>query len=206
VSQAGQMIAAPMLIDGGDALLTEVFANNANQHMATVPVDLVYGSGLPRGQHNAQLNGYSTTSTDAGDYAHLAVLEWINPPDAPAVLDMNPWLQNTPANTQQGSGGTIAQSTFQSNGGTLLVRTNVSAFTTTPNVSLEVGIQIDGTSRGFTEVFANPAETHMALVSNDLVVPGVPAGKHSFDLLAEANPFTDQNDRVSVLILEFPNT
>jgi hypothetical protein len=89
VTQAGSLVSLPMLIDGGDALNSEVFANNANQHLATVPVDLVYDQQL-RGQHDVQLNSMSNTSTDNGDYAHLAVVEWVNPSDAPVVLNMNP--------------------------------------------------------------------------------------------------------------------
>jgi hypothetical protein len=203
VSQVGQMIGIPLLVDGTAALTSELYANNANQHMATVPIDLVMAEET-RGQHEVQLNASPVTSTDGGDYAHLAVVEWVNPDDAPAVLPMSPTLQDAPANTQDSGGGTIALSTFQSNGGPLLVRTNVSAYSTVSNVILDVGIQIDGTTQGLTTVFANPPEVHMALVSNDLVVTGVPAGKHSVDLLAELYPFTDQNDRVSVMIMEFP--
>ena len=68
---------------------------------------------------------------------------------------------------------------------------------------LIVGIQIDGTSRGFAQIFANPSGTHMATVTNDLVLTGVPAGSHTLGLIGEANTVTDQNDRVSVVAFEF---
>ena len=56
------------------------------------------------------------------------------------------------------------------------------------------------------QVYANPANTHMAMVTNDLVVTGVPAGSHRLGLIGEVGTYTDQNDRVSALVLEFPKS
>lgn len=118
---------------------------------------------------------------------------------------MSPPLQNATANTQQGSGGTVQSSNFQSNGLPLLIRVSVSCWTNEPpGLPLYVGIQIDGISHGFTQIWANFVGTHMTMVSNDLVLNGIPAGNHDLNLMGEANVITDSNDRVSVLIMEFP--
>jgi hypothetical protein len=204
VEQANSPVTAWMPFDGGDPAEMQVFANNAAQHLAVVPTDMIV-AGVGRGNHEVQLNADGLTYTDGGDTAHLAVVEWVNPAEAPTVLAMNPVLQNSPAQTQNGSGGTIAQSTFTSSGGTLLVRVGLSVWTQQSDEPLYVGIQIDGTSQGYAQVYANVAATHMPLITNDLVVEGVQAGSHTLNLMAEVNVVTDANDRVSVLIMEFPS-
>jgi hypothetical protein len=201
---AAAMTGGFIVVDSGDGLGMHVFANNAEQHLAAVPADLVYGATDDHGQHLVQVNAAGGTSTDGGDTAHIAVVEWVNPADAPVVVNMNPPLQDTTAIEQGGDGATIAVSSFDSSGGTLLVRVGVSAWTRQTGEMLYVGVQIDGTSLGFAQIYPNFTETHMALVSNDLVISNVPAGNHTLNLMAEANVITDSNDRVSVLIMEFP--
>jgi hypothetical protein len=127
------------------------------------------------------------------------MLEWVKPPDAPVVLNMNPYLQDAIPQTQQGGGHIV-----QSSGGTLLFRVNLSAWSNAPNTLMDVSIQVDGKQLGSTSLFANPSTTHLALVSNDLVATRIPAGRHVFALAAARNTVTDQNDRVSVQALEFP--
>jgi hypothetical protein len=201
---AGQIVGAVVAIDTLATGNTEVMANNSGQHLATVGTDL-FVQQVPRGQHLVTLVAEASTATDNNDTAHLAVVDWVTEADAPAVLELNPPLQNAQANSQQGDGGSIASSQFTSNGGTLLIRSNVSCWTQqTSGFTLFVGIQVDGTSKGFNQGFANFAGTHMAMVTNDLVVTGVPAGSHTLNLMGENSVITDYNDRVSVTILEFP--
>jgi hypothetical protein len=203
-AQAGNMVQGFLVVDGGDGVGMEVFPNNASQHLATVPTDLVYEESN-RGQHLVQVNAGGLTSTDGGDTAHIAVVEWVNPQDAPAVLPLTPPLQDATANSQGGSGGTIAAANFTSGGGTLLIRVGLSCWTNEePGLPLYCGIQIDGTSHGFCQIWANFETTHMAMVPNDLVLNNIPAGLHTLGLLAEANVITDANDRVSALVMEFP--
>jgi hypothetical protein len=183
-------------LDGGDPYELNVFANNAQQRLALIGTDRIY-TPQDKGQHQVQLNADGLTFTDGDDAAHLTVVELTE------GVVMQAQLQNVTANSQQGDGGTIAETTFQSNGGPLLVRVAASVWTEQPNEVLFVGIQIDGTSLGFGQIYANNAAMHMPVVTNDLVLLSVPAGPHSLTLLAEANVITDQNDRVSALILEF---
>ena len=202
VTQAGTSVGIVMLWDRGDALIGHIFANNANQHLATVPVDLTYPNSA-RGQHTVSLRAFSNTSTDSGDYGHVAAIEWVQPAQAPTILATNPYLQDAQANTQQG-GEYIAQTAFQSSGGTLLFRVNASAWTPNPNTLLGLSLQVDGKPLGRAELFANPASTHLTVVSNDLVLTGIPAGNHTFEMQSDVSTYTDQNDRVSILALEFP--
>jgi hypothetical protein len=202
VTQAGTLVGVPMTIDAGDALTGQVFANNANQHLAVVPVDLVYGA-LPRGQHEAALIAFSNTTTDAGDTAHLGVVEWVEAADAPLLLDTNPRLQSAQAGTQQG-GDPFAVTKFESNGGTVLLRVNASAWTPQAGDILGISIQVDGKPLGRAELCANPSQTHLTVVSNDLVIQGLPAGGHTVVLQGDVSTYTDVNDRVSILAMEFP--
>ena len=180
----------------------EIFQNDTTRRQV-VPTDVVT-SGEPRGSQLAAVVAGQGTITDGDDAVQLAVVEWVNPPDAPAVVPLSPPLQNAQAETQPGDGGSIASATFSSAGGTLLVKVGASVWTqVTGGTPLLVGIQIDGSSVGYTGIWANQSSTHMPTVVNDLVVTGVPAGDHTLNLMAEANVITDVNDRVSVLIMEF---
>ena len=196
-------VSSSLVYDGGDSAPMEVFANNANQHLAVVPTDYIQDNDPnSRGNHEFQVVGGASTQTDQDDFAHLAVVEWVNYDQAPSYLSQ---IQNQPAAAQHGDGGTIATVPLPTKGGPLLVKVGVSCWSQSANVPLSVGIQIDGTSHGFAQIFANPSGTHMATVTNDLVVTGVPAGSHNLTLIGESNTITDQNDRVSVIAFEFPS-
>jgi hypothetical protein len=201
---SANLVTVRMGVDGGSSVASQVFANNSSEHLATVPTDFVHTGATARGQHDVQMIADGQVSTDGGDTAHLAVVEWVNATDAPVACAMNPPLVGAVANTQQGDGGSIAQSQFSKGNGTLLVKVGVSAWTQATGMMLWCGIQIDGTSLGYAGIFANPNATHMSMVTNDLVLTGVPPGTHTLNLMAEAGVITDNNDRVSVLILEFP--
>jgi hypothetical protein len=186
-------------VDPTDPIALQIFANSDAMHLPMVATDFVFAP-VSRGQHMVQFLSDGGTATNSSDIAHLTVVEFLGQ-GAPAVLGQ---FQNLVTDTQDGSGGdTIAQMPFTSSGGPLLVRTALSAWTQQVG-PLSVGIQVDGTSMGFAQIFANVTNMHMASVVNDLVVTGIAAGDHTLNLMAEANTITDQNDRVSVLILEFP--
>jgi hypothetical protein len=190
--------------DTNAAASLEVFANHANQHLAAVPTDIQLAPPT-RGQHELDVVCEPSTSTDIGsDMVHVNVLEWVDPSQGPTIVQLSPPLQNAKANSQHGDGGSIASASFTSNGGPLLVITHLSAWSSSTDVPISAGIQIDGTSQGFVQIFANPNQTHMTMVSNPLAVAGVRAGRHTLNLMGELNTQTDQNDRVSVTILEFP--
>ena len=201
VTQAATTVRSSLLYDGGDGAPMEVFANNAGQHLTVVPTDYIQDNDPnSRGNHEFQVIGGGMTQTDQSDIAHLAVVEWVDYAQAPSYLSQ---ISNAPAAAQHGDGGTIASVPLPTKGGPLLVKVGVSCWTPSTNVPLIVGIQIDGKSVGFARIFANPSGTHMATVTNDLVVTGVPAGSHTLGLIGEANTYTDENDRVSVISFEF---
>lgn len=203
VGQPG-LITARTSIDGETGVATQVFANNGGQHLATVPTDFVHTDATSRGQHLVQMTADPAMATDGNDLAHVAAVEWVDPSNAPVACAMNPPLVGAVANSQSGDGGSIAQSQFSTGGGTLLVKVGVSCWTQqTGGFAMEVGIQIDGTSLGYTGIWANQAQSHMACVTNALVVTSVGPGVHTLNLMAENSVITDQNDRVSVLIMEF---
>lgn len=202
VSQAG-FVTLWMIVDGGDAVGNEVYANSAEQHLAAVPADAFWPP-IERGEHTIALNSDSSTLTDGGDIAHLSAIEFVDPAAAPALVALDPEIQNLAAEQQTGGDYVIGASTFQCSGGTLLFRVSMSGWTSNANEIIGASIEIDGKPVGNLELFANPATTHLTMPSNDLVVTGVPAGQHSFQIQAGAYTNTDANDRVSVIALEFP--
>lgn len=189
------------IVLGAPAQSSVIFANNSGQDLATVPADW-FTTPQARGQHFCALMALPSTSTDSNDIAHLTILEWVDPSVAPVVLAQ---LQQS-AQSQHGDGGSIGSQGFSSSGGTLLVRASASAWAGSTDLPLQIGIQVDGTSHGFLNVFANPATTHMPLVTNNLVLSGIPAGNHTLNLIGEVNTITDQNDYVSALVMEFPQS
>lgn len=196
---AGQVVGANIWY-GAPTSSAEIYANNPGQDLAAVPSDFVYNE-QHRGQQLVQLQALPTTSTSASDIAHLTVVELVDPGNAPVIRTQ---LQDQ-ARSQHGDGGTVYSRAFTTGGGPLMARISSSAWTSGTNVPLQIGIQVDGTSRGFLQLFANPPTTHMAMVTNDLVLSGVPAGDHTLTLIGEINTITDQNDYVSITILEFPH-
>jgi hypothetical protein len=198
------LITARTALDDTGSVATQVFANNASEHLATVPTDFVH-TDTTRGEHLVTMTADQQMATDGGDTAHLAIVEWVNPTDAPVACAMDPPLVGAVANTQSGDGASIAQSQFSKGNGTLLVKVGVSVWTQQTGFMLYVGIQLDGESKGFAQIYANAPATHMTAVTNDLVITGVPPGVHTLNLMAEADVITDNNDRVSVTILEFPS-
>jgi hypothetical protein len=187
---------------GAPTEVQSVFANNSNQDLAAVPSDFISTSQV-RGQHEVQLNALTNTNTNASDIAHMTIVDWIDPANAPVVRAS---LQGNTAQSQHGDGGTVVSTPFTCGGGPLLVRTSASAWSSSANVPLVLGIQVDGDSLGFLQLFANPANTHMSMITNNLVLTGIPAGQHTLGVIGEANTITDQNDRVSILIMEFPKS
>jgi hypothetical protein len=197
VTQAATLIGSSILYDAGDGTNMQVFANNANQHLAVVPTDNIQDN--TRGNHQFQVFG-SQSATDLTDYAHLTVVEFVDYDQAPSYRAQ---MINQPAQSQHGDGSLIQSLPFSSKGGNLMVRVGVSAWTSATGVPLTVGIQVDGTSKGWAQIYANVANTHLPMVTNDLVIAGVPAGNHTLGLIGQLNTITDQNDRVSILIFEF---
>jgi hypothetical protein len=205
VASANSLVQTTMLFAQADGILAEVYANNANQHLATVPVDNFYeNQSGKRGEYELQLTAQPSTTTDQGDIAHLTAVEWVDPAAAPTAIAMNPNLMDAAA-AQQDGGEYVAQSTFSCSGGPLLFRVSMSAWTQYAPGPIGASIEIDERPVGYVELFANFASTHLAIPSNDFVVTGIPAGKHTFQLQSGASTYTDQNDRVSIFGLEFPN-
>jgi hypothetical protein len=203
VGQIGGTVGIAMLFEGGDPVLSRAYANWANGRFATVPADVVYPN--EDGQHGESmisLQALPNVATDDTDIAHLAAIDWVDPSQAPVQVTMVPYLQDYVAASQSG-GDYIAQSQFECNGGPLLFRTSLSAWTSSTGM-IGATIEIDGNPLGSIELFANVGNTHLTLPSNDFVATGIPAGRHSFQLQAGASTITDVNDRVSVLALEFP--
>jgi hypothetical protein len=210
VSQQG-WIDSSLNIDGDptETLDMQVYSNYAERRLAMVPCDLV-SEPPTRGLHVAAVNAGDQTHTGLGDIAQLAVVEWVYPWDAPTVLPTNPPLQNAPCHGPAAPNRDYPYATFTSKGGTLVLRFNISCWSMALGaVPLQVGISVEsptGTVRATgASICGNNIREHMAMVSNDLVLTGVPSGSHTISLWGATDAVrVDENDRISLLVMEFP--
>ncbi len=94
---------------------------------------------------------------------------------------------------------------FTSGGGKLLIFASGSGFAIPPSGGM-IGIQvlIDGAVQGAAQSFTNEVNSHKSFVANALVISGIAAGSHTLAVLPAAGTTIDQNDRISVTVLELP--
>jgi hypothetical protein len=208
---SGEWISFAIDVDGQEAARTELLAPPSSVetgwHHATVPVDVLVDA--PPGPHVVAVRPLAVaaasinTFVDVNDFTSLLVLEQTGPEGA---LEISPLLVNAPALAQNGS-GTTAYATFTSGGGTLVIFVSASAWSKAAN-ELNVAVQLDGqalVTNGNPATLhgaVNTAAMHIPLISNEFLVAGVGAGTHTLSLLADANTVTDQNDRVSIMVME----
>lgn len=195
--------------DSTQAVDMQVYGNYAGRRLAMVPCDLV-SQPPARGLHMATVTAGDQTETGLGDIAQLTVVEWIQTAYTPTVLPTTPPLQNAPCHGPAAPNRNYPYATFTSNGGPLLVRFNISCWGMATAVNpLHIGIAVESeasTASGIVAgISSNTVREHMAMVSNDLVLTNVPAGSHTIALWAgDSNVRVDENDRISLLVMEFP--
>ncbi|MCP4413330.1 MAG: hypothetical protein GY808_12280 [Gammaproteobacteria bacterium] len=100
-------------------------------------------------------------------------------------------------------GGLPLQTTFASNGGTILIFASGSGFNGVPGQQLGMSIQVDGTIRGYAKCYSNEGSSHKVFASN-LVLSGVASGTHTLSLVRWNDTGTDYNDFFTVTIIELP--
>jgi hypothetical protein len=201
-------------LDGEEIARTECLGlqntgGNTNWHFTTVPVDVLVDAAP--GPHALVVRSSGGSQFDAHDQVSALVLEEMGPAGA---LQIQPILVNAPCITQTG-GGTAAWASFGSGGGTLVICASASGYAKDQTTSYELGLGfvLDGQplkigqQQALLQVLANmpngwSGAMHLAMVSNDLVVPDIPGGSHVLELVANANTFTDGDDRCSITVLE----
>jgi hypothetical protein len=65
-------------------------------------------------------------------------------------------------------------------------------------------VKLDGSAIDQTGIFANQSGMHLAFVSKEWVLTGIPAGSHTVTLEPMAGTFTDGGDIFNVTITEMP--
>jgi hypothetical protein len=205
VQNAAGIVSVVIELDGQEVARTEILAA-PSMHLATVPVDVLVDAGLGHHVIAMRITPGVTCVTDVNDYFSLLVLEQTGPPDA---IEISPLLVNAPCMDQQGK-GTAAVATFTSGGGTLVIQASGSAFAASPtrltlNMLLDgQPLVINGTAAALRSA-VNVNGIHVAMVSNDIVAPGIPAGSHTLALTAtDGVTFTNADDRCSITVLELP--
>lgn len=195
-------------VDGQEVARSELMGITAaaNQwHLATVPVDVLVDA--PAGPHVIGVR-VSGGTTDINDMISLLVLEQVGPSTA---LSITPLLVNSPCTPQSGA-GVAAQAAFASGGGTLVLQLSASVYASVQTRTC-LAVELDGQPLTINGTAAclygavNTSGLHLAMVSNDLVVTGVPAGPHTIWLVATDNATcTSGDDRCSITVLELGPT
>ena len=93
---------------------------------------------------------------------------------------------------------------FTTYGGTLRIQYSGSGYSSTPNTLIGMTVKIDGVAIDQTGIFANQSGMHMAFVSKEWVLPGIPAGDHTITLEAMSGTFTDSGDIFNATVTELP--
>lgn len=94
--------------------------------------------------------------------------------------------------------------TFATYGGTLRIQYSGSGYSSTPNTLIGMTVKIDGVAFDQTGIFANQGGMHLAFVSKEWVLTGIPAGNHTIRLEAMAGTFTDSGDIFNATVTELP--
>jgi hypothetical protein len=191
---ASQLIGAVLYLDGEVIATPQLFANWEDTHVPLVGVDLVI-TGVAPGGHTLDLQAASGTTVDQNDVWSLTVMEMQGPSTATQLID------NAPCPAQQG-GGVLASVPYTASGGDQLICLSLSGFSTSDDQMLQAQVLVDGDPVGGLMVFANPANTHMALSGGDIVPGTMPAGQRTIEVVAGPEMVTDGNDRISLTILE----
>jgi hypothetical protein len=90
---------------------------------------------------------------------------------------------------------------YTSTGGTLLVQFAGSAWSTNGSEMISVSLLMDKAQIATASVFANSAQTHMALVPVAVLLNGVNAGPHTFTV--SSNNEIDVNDLFTITVFEY---
>lgn len=93
---------------------------------------------------------------------------------------------------------------FTTYGGTLRIQYSGSGYSATANTLIGMTVKLDGTAFDQTGIFANQAGMHLAFVSKEWVLTGIPAGTHTISLEAMSGTFTDSGDIFNATVTELP--
>lgn len=98
----------------------------------------------------------------------------------------------------------LSSAAFTSSGGTLRLQYSGSGYSATPSTLIGMTVKLDGSAIDQTGIFANQSGMHLAFVSKEWVLTGIPAGSHTVTLEPMAGTFTDGGDIFNVTITEMP--
>lgn len=186
---------AVLYVDRQQVAEFQVYANQSSLHLPLVGTDLVLQ--LQAGGHTLELVAAPGTNVDGKDVWSLHVLEMAGQSSATMILG------NHPCQSQPG-GGTVAKVPFVASGKAIqLITVQMSGFSSKPTTMLQAEVRVDGVRFGTMQVFANPAETHLPLCGGDVTPGQLPAGPHTIEVVAGPSLITDENDRISITVLEF---
>ena len=153
----------------------------------SIPHSFSYGSVISAAEVNANSDVLVTESN--AQHSRLSALE-----GAAGVSVYKPIPYGT------GVAGRTGNITTQ--GGTLLVFASASGYSATINNVIQIDVELDGVPIGSLQVFANTANTHMAVAADAIVVTGLAAGTYAITLqLASGTANTDDYSHVTVLEL-----
>jgi hypothetical protein len=94
------------------------------------------------------------------------------------------------------------KATFTSNGGPFLVQFHGSAWSSKGG-PISADLQLDGTTIATAKGYTNEPSSHKALVLVNVFKCSVPAGTHTFTVVAGADTNLDGNDFFTITVFEY---
>jgi len=188
-----QAISALLYLDGEPVAEIGLFANPSSFHLPLVGADWVLYN-VAAGGHQLDLVGNTGTTVDDGDVWSLTVMEMTGTSVA------TPLFSGPPA--QQQGGGTLATATYEARGGEQLFLVSLSGWSGSDNEMLSAQLLVEGDPVGTLQTWASKGGMHLPIAGGD-IAPGVlMPGTQQIELVAGPNTITDQNDRLSITVIE----
>lgn len=98
----------------------------------------------------------------------------------------------------------LNSATFTTYGGTLRIQYSGSGYSPVANRLIGMTVKLDGTAFDQTGIYANNGGMHLAFVSKEWVLTGIPAGNHTLTLEPMAGTATDGGDIFNATVTELP--
>lgn len=188
------MISAVVYLDGDPFLYPMVFANPAGLHMPLNAMDIRL-SGVSPGGHTITITAGANTVVDVNDVWSITLMEM------EGSSTITQLFSNAVLPSQQG-GQPLVKGVYQASGGEQLIMVSMSGWSQNGGDIVSAQVFVDNDPVGTLQTYASQGAMHVTLTGGD-IVPGVlPPGQHAITVIAGDGTITDQNDRLTLSVLE----
>lgn len=192
--QPNTLISAVLYLDGDPVAYPTILANPDSLHMPLNAMDIRL-SGVQAGGHQLDLMAGSDTAVDDNDVWSLTVME-MQGESTVTQLFANDVLPD------QNGGQPVAKQVYQASGGEQLILVSMSGWSSAGGQMISAQVFVDDDPIGTLKTYANQGAMHLALTGGDFAPGVLPVGQHAITVVAGPDTITDQNDRLTLAVLE----